>query len=177
MSKLLLAVAVVAMMAGLGDAGAQTYPSRPITMVVPFPAGGGSDLIARTVSERMRVSIKQSIVVENIGGANGSIGIGRLARAAPDGYTFGLGSFSTFVANGALYALPYDLLKDFEPVSLVTTQPYVIVGRKTLPASDLKALIAWLKANPDKASAGTQGLGGSSHISAASFQNATGTRF
>src|SRR5262245_25785845 len=106
-------------------ARAQAYPSRPITMVVPFAAGGGSDLISRIIAERMGGLLKQSIVVENIGGANGSVGIGRLARAVADGHTFGLGSFSTFVANGALYSLPYDLVNDFEPISLIATQPFV----------------------------------------------------
>jgi tripartite-type tricarboxylate transporter receptor subunit TctC len=158
-------------------AGAQAYPSRPITMVVPFPAGGGTDVIGRLLADRIRVPLGQPIIIENVGGASGSIGVGRAARAAPDGYTIALGSWSTFVANGALYALSYDLLNDFNPVSLITTTPYLIVTRKTMPANDLKGLIAWLNANADKATAGTQGVGASSHIGGAFFQKATGTRF
>ena len=156
---------------------AQTYPSRPITMVVPFPAGGGTDIIARALAERMRVSLGRSIVIENVGGGNGSIGAGRVARAAPDGTTIILGTMGSFVMNGALYSLPYNLVDDFEPVTLVTVQPYVVVARKTMPGDDLKGLITWLRANPGKASAGTQGAGGSSQIGGIFFQNATSTRF
>jgi tripartite-type tricarboxylate transporter receptor subunit TctC len=158
-------------------AWAQTYPTRPITMVVPFAAGGGSDVAARILAEHMKASLGQPVIIENVSGANGSIGVGRVARAARDGYTFTLGAWSTFVANGALYTLPYDVQNDFEPISLVTTQPFLIVARKAMPANDLKGLIAWLKANPDKASAGTQGMGGTAHIGGLFFQKATGTRF
>jgi tripartite-type tricarboxylate transporter receptor subunit TctC len=146
-------------------------------MVVPFPAGGGTDVIARIVTERMRTSLGRPIIIENVGGALGTLGVGRVARAAPDGYTLTLGNFNTHVTNGALYALSYDVLNDFEPVTLVTTQPYLIVAKAALPAHDLNGLIAWLRANPNKASASTQGLGGSSQIAGVFFQNVTGTSF
>jgi tripartite-type tricarboxylate transporter receptor subunit TctC len=156
---------------------AQVYPSRPITMVVPFPAGGGADAIGRMLAERMRVFLGQPVVIENVTGANGSIGVGRVARAAGDGYTFTLGSWATFVANGVAYALPYNLLTDFEPIALVTTQPNLVVAKKVMPANDLKGLIAWLKANSDKASAGTNGVGSPQHVAAIYFQSKTDTRF
>ena len=155
---------------------AQTYPTKPITLVVPFPAGGGTDVIARIIAEPMRGSLGQAIIIENVTGANGSIGVGRVARSASDGYTVVIGSWSTHVSNGALYPLQYDLLKDFEPISPITTQPFLIVTRKTFPANELKALVDWLKANPDRAMAGTQGTGGSSHVGAVAFQNRIGTR-
>src|SRR2546423_2872782 len=176
-SFLHLAAGAAALPAVSRIARAQAYPSRPITMVVPFPAGGATDAIARPLAERMRGSLGQPIIIENIGGANGTIGVGRVARAPPDGYTVGIGAWSTHVANGALYALAYDVLNDFAPISPVTSQDYVIVAKKTFPADDLTGLIAWLKANPDKASAATQGVGGTSHISGILFQNVTGTRF
>jgi tripartite-type tricarboxylate transporter receptor subunit TctC len=144
-------------------AKAQTYPSRPITIVVPFAAGGGADAIARTIAERMRASLGQPVIIENVTGANGTIGVGRVARAKADGYTLVIGSWATFVANGAVYALPYDLLKDFVPITLVATQPLLIVAKKSTPADDFKGFIAWLKANPDKASAGTSGVGSPQH--------------
>ena len=158
-------------------ASAQTYPSRPITMIVPFPAGGPSDVIGRLLAERMRASLGQPVITENVPGAAGSIGVGRVARAAPDGYTLSIGQWGTHVANGAIYALPYDVLKDFEPISLISSNPAMIVARKDMPANDLKSLIAWLKANPDKASQGTPGVGGVGHIFGAFFQKVTGTRF
>ena len=156
-------------------AWAQVYPSRPITVVVPFAAGGGTDIVGRILAERMRASLGQTVVIENVSGANGSIGVGRVARAAPDGQTFVLGGWSALVANGALYALPYDLQRDFEPIALIASQPYLIVTRRTLPATDLRGLIEWLKMN--KASAGTQGFGGSGHIAGVFFQKATSTTF
>jgi tripartite-type tricarboxylate transporter receptor subunit TctC len=158
-------------------ASAQVYPSRPITMIVPFPAGGPSDVIGRVVAERLRVSLGQPIIIENVAGAAGSIGVGRVARAAGDGYTLVLGFWGTHVVNGALYALQYDLLNDFEPVSLLVTNPMLIVARKSVPASDLNGLIAWLKANPDKATQGTSGVGSAPHVFGAFLQVATGTRF
>jgi tripartite-type tricarboxylate transporter receptor subunit TctC len=146
-------------------------------MVVGFAAGGGADVIARTIAEPMRVSLGQRVLIENVTGANGSIGVGRVARAAADGYTLSLGSWATFVANGATYALSYNLLSDFEPIALVSSQPLLIVAKKAMPADDLKGLIAWLKHNPDKASAGTSGVGSVQHLGAIDFQNRTGTRF
>ena len=177
MRKLICVAAIAAALASVGVASAQTNPSRPITMVVPFPAGGGTDIIARALAQRMRIPLGRSIVIENVGGGNGSIGAGRVARAAPDGTTIILGTMGSFVMNGALYALPYNLVDDFEPITLVTVQPYMVVARKTMPGDDLKGLIAWLRANPGKASAGTQGAGGSSQIGGVFFQNATSTRF
>lgn len=177
MRKLSLAVAFAALLAGLSGAAAQTYPSRPITIVVAFAAGGSGDTIARILADHMRSQLGQTIVVENIGGAAGSIGVGRVARAAPDGYTISSGNWPTHVLNGAIYSLPYDVLKDFEPISLIATESIVIVGRKDLPANDLKDLIAWLGANPNKASAGTTGPGGVGHVVGVFFQKETGTQF
>ena len=158
-------------------ASAQVYPARPITMVVPFAAGGPSDVIGRIFAERMRASLGQPIIIENVTGAGGSIGTGRVARAAGDGYTLVLGFWGTHVANGALYPLRYDLLNDFEPVSLLVSNPSLILAKKATPADDLKGLVAWLKANPDKASAGNGGVGTPPHVVAAFFQKVTGTRF
>jgi tripartite-type tricarboxylate transporter receptor subunit TctC len=158
-------------------ARAQAYPTRPITMVVGFAAGGPTDVTARIVAERMRASLGQPIIIENVAGAAGSIAGGRVARATPDGYTLSFGQWGTHVVNGALYALSYDVLNDFEPVALISSNPWLIVGKKAMPANDLKGLIAWLKANPEKASQGTAGVGAASHIAGAFFQRETGTRF
>jgi len=133
---------------------AQAYPTRPITMVVPFAPGGGSDMIGRIMINRMRVSLGQPVIIENVSGANGSIAVGRVARAAPDGYTLVIGNWQTHVANGAVYPLQYDLLNDLEPISLITSNPLLIAAKKTMPANYLGALVAWLKANSEKASLG-----------------------
>jgi tripartite-type tricarboxylate transporter receptor subunit TctC len=170
-------LALVIAFAGATLAQAQVYPSRPITMIVPFPAGGPIDATGRIVAEGMRASLGQPVIIENVSGASGSIGTGRVARAEPDGYTFGIGYLGTHVFNGAAFPLPYDLLTDFEPVSLLVSNPLLIVARKTMPANDLPELIAWLKANPGKASQGTSGVGGSSHVAGVFFQKETGTRF
>src|SRR5262245_58580994 len=143
---------------GIG-ARAQGYPSHPITMIVPFPAGGPTDTLGRILSEGMRVSLGQPIVIENVTGAGSTIGVTRAAQAAPDGYTLSLGNWTSFVGSGALYRTSYDLLRDFEPISLLTFAPMLIVGKNALPANDAKELIAWLKANPDKASAASVGAG------------------
>jgi tripartite-type tricarboxylate transporter receptor subunit TctC len=169
--------AVAALPAISRIASAQAYPSRPITMIVPFAAGGPSDVLGRILAERMRASLGQPVIIDNVVGAAGSIGVGRVARAAPDGYTLVVANWSTHVANGALYTLPYDVVKDFEPVALATTNTFVVVARKSVPADDLKGLVAWLKANPNKASAGTAGVGNATHIVGVLFQNVTGTRF
>ena len=158
-------------------ASAQIYPSRPITLVVAFPAGGPADALGRILAEGMRASLGQSVIVENVGGASGSIGTGRAARAAADGYTLSLGSWPTHVINGAVYRLPYDVVNDFDPVSLIATQPLLIVARKTMPASNLKELIEWVKANQDKALQATAGIGGASHVAGVFFQGETGTRY
>jgi len=164
-------------LAGIGQASALDYPVRPITMVVPFPAGGPADTIARILSEGMRASLGQPVIIDNVGGASGTIGVGRVARATPDGYTLSWGYWGTHVANGAIYALTYDVLKDFEPIGLLTNNVEVIVARKANPANDLRGLIAWLKANPGKASWGTQGAGGPSHVGGLLFKSMTGTDF
>jgi tripartite-type tricarboxylate transporter receptor subunit TctC len=178
MRTLLAAVAVAfATMAGIATAMAQAYPSRPITMIVPLAPGGSTDVIARIMAEGMRASLGQPVIVENTTGAGGTIGVGRLARATPDGYTIGIGQWGTNMANGAIYTLQYDLLKDFEPIALIATQPFLIVTRKTMPANDLKELIAWLKANPDKATQGNSGIGTPSHVAGVFLQNAVGAKW
>jgi tripartite-type tricarboxylate transporter receptor subunit TctC len=158
-------------------AWAESYPTRPITVIVPFPAGGPADVIARIIGERMRTTLGQPLVIENVSGAGGSIGVGRVARSAPDGYTLSIGQLNSHVFSGAAYSVRYDLLKDLAPVTLLTTNPQMIVGEKDLPPKDLKELIAWLKANPDKGSYGTPGFGSPSHVWGIHFQNNTGTRF
>lgn len=158
-------------------ASAQAYPTRPITMVVAFGAGGPSDVIGRILAEGMRASLGQPVVVENISGASGTIGVGHVARAEPDGYMFVLGNWATHVLNGPMFALSYDLVKDFEPVALISSDPLIIVARKTLPANNLKEFIAWLKANPDRATQGTTGAGGISTVGGLFFQKETGTHF
>jgi tripartite-type tricarboxylate transporter receptor subunit TctC len=157
-------------------AWAQSYPTRPITIMVPFPPGGATDVIARNLAERMKVSLGQPVIIENVTGAGGTIGTGRVARASPDGYTLDLGHGQTHVTNGAAYALQYDVVNDFEPIALVSTTPLLLLARKTMPADDLKGLIAWLKSNPDKASMGGV-TGGLLHIAGVFFQKQTGTLF
>jgi tripartite-type tricarboxylate transporter receptor subunit TctC len=169
-----LAASAAALPAVSPMALAQAYPSRPITMIVPFAAGGATDVVGRVVAERISVSLGQHIMVENVSGANGSIGTGRAARARPDGYTIDFGGFSTHVLNGSFYSLQYDVLNDFAPISPVATTSFLFLARKTMPARDLSELIAWLKANP-KATAGIQIA--SSHLITALFQKETGTRF
>src|SRR5215813_686379 len=171
-----LAVAGVTL-AAAGMAAAQSFPSRPITLIVPFGAGGPVDTLARVLIEPMRASLGQPLLIENVTGASGTIGVGRAVRAAPDGYTVSIGNWPSHVVNGAIYTLPYDLLNDFEPVARLPSNPYVVVARKDLPAKDLKELIAWLKANPDKATEGTAGPGAGQHVSGVYFQKVTGTRF
>ena len=172
-----LAAGAAALPAVSRTAWAQAYPTRPMTMVVPYSAGGPTDTIARIMAERMRTSIGQIIIVENTTGAAGTIGVGRVARAAPDGYTICIGHWGTHVVNGAIYELQYHVFDDFEPVSLIATNPQLIVARKTVPAKDLKELIAWLKANVATATQGTAGHGSGSHVSGVYFQSITGTKF
>jgi tripartite-type tricarboxylate transporter receptor subunit TctC len=142
-----VAIFALALVGAIAAVQAQPYPSRPITMISPFPPGGSTDVVARIMAERMRTALGQSVVVENVGGAGGSIGVGRVARAAPDGYTIDLGQWDTHVGNGAVYALPYDLQKDFEPIGLLTLNPLLLLARKTIPAQNMTELVAWLKAN------------------------------
>jgi tripartite-type tricarboxylate transporter receptor subunit TctC len=171
-----LAIAA-ALPAASKSATAEAYPSRPITMIVPVPAGGQMDSIARIVAERMRTPLSQPIIVENATGASGTIGVGRVARAPADGYTLLYGAWATQVVNGAVYALPYDLIDDFEPIALTSITPWLIVAKHGVPANDLPAFIDWLKANPDKVSAGTSGAGGPGHIGGVLFQKLSGTHF
>jgi tripartite-type tricarboxylate transporter receptor subunit TctC len=156
---------------------AQDYPARPITMIVPFPAGGATDTVARFLGEKMRAILGQPVVIENVGGAAGSLGVARAVRSAGDGYTLSIGTSTTHMLTGGLYALQFNLLKDLEPVVQIGSEPLLIVGRKSLPADDLKGLIAWLKANPDKASVGIAGVGATGHLTGISFQKETGTKF
>jgi len=157
-----------------GSAASQVYPSRPVTLIVPYAAGGSSDTIARILAEGMRSSLGHPVIIENVVGASGSIGTGRVARAMADGYTVGLGSFATHVVNGAVLSVPYDVLASFEPVSLLPTMPLLIAAKKELPATNLKELITWLKAKPGKALQGTFGIGTSGHLAGILLQNETG---
>ncbi len=170
-----LAGAAVAAPAFSRLATAQAYPVRPITIIVPFPPGGNVDVVGRVLAERMRASLGQPVLVENVSGANGSIGIGRVARAKPDGYTIDLGFLGGHVLNGAFYSLQYDVVNDFEPITPLVAIPYVLFARRTMPANDLRELIAWLKANPDKASAATVTV--SVQLLTVLFQKETGTHF
>jgi tripartite-type tricarboxylate transporter receptor subunit TctC len=170
-------VAALALIAATAAAAAQTFPTRPITIVVPFAAGGPADAMARVMGDRMGRSLGQQIIVEDVAGAGGSVGVGRVVRAAPDGYTVGIGHWSTHVVNGAIYDLPYDLLKDLEPVARLPSNPQFIVSKKSVPARDLKELVAWIKANESRISAGTAGPGSASHVAGVYFQTITGTHF
>jgi tripartite-type tricarboxylate transporter receptor subunit TctC len=167
-----LAAGVAALVAMSHPASAQDYPSRSITLVVPFPPGGSTDVVGRILAERMRPLLSQPVVIENVGGAGGSIGVGRVARAAPDGYTIDIGQWDTHVGS-VIYNLNYDLQKDFEPIGLVSINPQLMVGRKNLPADDLKGLVAWMKANPGKLTFVNQLA--SAQISAIQLQQLTGT--
>jgi tripartite-type tricarboxylate transporter receptor subunit TctC len=176
MRKLLLAVlSLIAW--GIAVATAQTYPSRPITLIVPFPAGGATTTLARILTEHMKNTLGQPIIVENVGGASGSIGTARVARAVPDGHTLSFGNWASHVGSGAMYPLQFDLHTDLEPVAFLANSPLWVVARNTFPARDLNEFIAWLKANPDKASAATVGVGAGSHMCGIYIQNITGTKF
>jgi tripartite-type tricarboxylate transporter receptor subunit TctC len=157
-------------------ASALDYPTRPITVIVPFPAGGPVDALARLLSEPMQASLGQPLVVENVGGAGGSIAAARVARAVPDGYTMILGNWTSFVGTPAVYPVTFDVRKDFAPVALLSSSPLMLIGRKSLPAGNVKELIAWLKANPGKATSGTIGIGSPSQVGAIYFQKLTGTQ-
>ena len=158
------------------DAAAQTYPSRPITIIAPTTAGGPPDTIARLLSEPMRAVLGQPIVVENVTGAGSTLGVGRVARAAPDGYTLSIGHLNSHVFSSLTYPVAYDVVKDFEPIALITIAPMALFGRSGLPGANLKELVVWLKENPDKVSFGSVGLGGPARVWATHFQNAVGTR-
>ena len=174
---LTVTVATLVFLAWADMAAAQNYPTRAMTMIVPFPAGGATDTLARFLAEKMRAVLGQPVIIENVAGAAGSLGVGRAVRSAADGYTLSIGTSTTHMLTGGLYALQFDLLKDLEPVIQIGSEPLLIVGRKSLPADDLKGLIAYLKANPDKASVGIAGVGATGHLTGISFQKETGTRF
>ncbi|MFB9265316.1 tripartite tricarboxylate transporter substrate binding protein BugD [Bradyrhizobium erythrophlei] len=159
-----------------GQVSAETYPSRPITIVVPFSAGGPSDAMARILGERMKQSLGEVLLIENVTGAGGSIGVGRAARSAPDGYTISFGHLGTHVANGAIYKLGYDLVADLEPVVLLPSNPMIIVSKNAVPAKSLKELLDWLKSRPAPPTAGTAGAGSGSHIAGLYFENVSGIK-
>src|SRR4051794_4126927 len=171
MRRLLCAAACVALFAT--GAAAQSYPTRSITVTVPASAGGPTDTIARIVMARVQQTLGQSIIIENVGGASGTIATGKVVRADPDGYSLIIGGVNHFVVNGAVYPLAYNLLNDFEPISMLATGPMLIMSRNTLPAKDLKELIAWLKANPDNVTFGTGGLASPPHINGLSLEAGT----
>ncbi len=177
MMKLLSAAAVAAALTIAPAASAADYPTRPIQMVVPLSVGGSTDIIGRIMADAMGKQLGQTIVVENTSGAGGTIGEGRLAHAAPDGYTIGIGQWGTNMANGAIYKLNYDLVKDFEPIGLIATQPFFIAARKDMPANNLKEFVAWLKANGDKTNEGHSGVGTPSHVAGLLMQKAVGTKW
>jgi tripartite-type tricarboxylate transporter receptor subunit TctC len=176
MTSLVAALAVAASgLAQATGAQAQAYPSRPITIIVPFPAGGPTDTLARILSERMRMSLGQPVVIETVTGAGASIGVARAAQAAPDGYTLSIGNWTSHVGAGAMYPAVHDALLEMQPISLISATPLMIVGKNALPPKDAKELIAWLKANPGQATAATVGAGSGAHICLIYFQDKTGT--
>jgi tripartite-type tricarboxylate transporter receptor subunit TctC len=170
-------IACAVALLGTVKARAQNFPSKPITVIVPFAAGGITDIVARVVSERMKTSLGQPVIVENVGGAGGTIGISRLHRSPADGYTLIVGQWTSHVGGSVMYSMPFDFIEDFQPISLLSIGPLWIIGNKDLPPKDLKELIAWLKANPSRGATGTTGVGGGIHMCMVYFQNNTGTKF
>ena len=162
-------------LAGVARAQAQSFPSRPVTVVVALPAGGAVDALMRVLAEHMKVTLGQTVLVENMGGAGGTLSITRIVRSAPDGYTLGMGTLGQYVISGAVYTLPYDMLADLAPVARLPSVPYWMTARKTLPANNLKEMVDWLKANPDKASASSTGTASMARFCGMAFQKATGT--
>ena len=175
MKQFVFAIGILVM--GITGASGQQFPNRPITIVVPFAAGGPIDTTTRIVAEKMKDTLGQPIVIENVGGAAGSLAAARVAKAAPDGYTLITGLWGTHVANGAIYQLSYDVKDDFAPIGLMSSNPLLIVSSKQLPANTLQELISWLKQNPDKASQGTSGVGSVGHVAGAFFHTKTDTKF
>ena len=175
--KALFASCALAVFAFSTNAAAQTYPAKPITIVVPFSAGGPTDTLARIMSDRMRKTLGQPILIDNTTGAGGSIGVAKVVRAPPDGYMVSIGHWGTHVVNGAYYSLPYNLLTDLEPVAMIASNPQIIISKIAVPAKNLKELIAWIGANQGKVLMGTGGVGGASHMAAIYFQNAIGAKF
>ena len=169
--------AALTMLAMVSTATAQNFPSRPITIIVPFSAGGPSDAMARILAERMKTTLGETVLVENVTGAGGSVGVGRAVRSPPDGYTISFGHLGTHVANGAVYnKLGYDLVTDLEPVALLPSNPMIIVSKNAVPAKSLKEFLEWLKAQPSAPTAGTAGAGSGSHIAGLYFENITGIK-
>ena len=175
MRRMVLA-ALLGTLAFSGPAFSQNFPSRPITIIVPFSAGGPSDAMARILAERMKVTLGETVLVENVTGAGGSVGVGRAVRSPADGYTVSFGHLGTHVANGAIYKLGYDLVTDLEPVALLPSNPMIIVSKKAVPATSLKEFLAWLKAQPAAPTAGTAGAGSGSHIAGLYFENVSGIK-
>jgi len=159
----------------VASAQAQTFPSKPITIIVPFAAGGPSDVLARVIGEKMRATLKETVVIENVTGAAGTIGVTRAVRSPADGYTISFGHLGTHVVNGAIYPLPFDLVEDLDPVTLLGANPMLVVSKTALPAKSLKELIDWVKANQNKATFGTAGVGSGAHFSGVYLQNLIGT--
>ena len=168
--------ALIATLGLAGGASAEKYPSHPITVVVPFSAGGPSDAMMRILGERMKTSLGEAVLIENVTGAGGSIGVGRVVHSAPDGYTIGFGHLGTHVANGAIYKLNYDLVSDLEPVVRLPSNPMIIVSKNAVPAKTLPDLIAWLKSRSQPATAGTAGAGSGAHVAGLAFENAAGVK-
>jgi tripartite-type tricarboxylate transporter receptor subunit TctC len=177
MKMMRLVASVLMALAGVTLAQAQTYPSKPITLIVPFPAGGPTDTIARIMGEHMSKTLGQSILVETVTGAGATIGVGRVVNASPDGYTIGIGNWSSHVGSPALYPVSWNPLNNLEPVARLPVSSLMIVGKESLPANNAKELIAWLKANPDKASAASVGAGSGAHVCGLYFGEKTGTKF
>ena len=176
MKAYLAVCAVAASLAAAAISFAQPWPSRPITIIVPFAPGGPTDTLARLMSEPMRKFLGQTVVVENVTGAGGSIGVGRVARATPDGYTVSIGHWGTHVVNGAYYNLNFDLIRDFAPVAQIATNPQLVMSKNSVPARNMKELTAWIKANQDKVQFATGGVGGASHIAGIYFMNRVGAK-
>src|SRR6516165_1661269 len=168
--------ALIAILACASAARADNFPSHPVTIIVPFAAGGPSDAMARILAERMKRTLGQAVLVENVTGAGGSIGVRRAVHSPPDGYTISFGHLGTHVANGAVYKLKYDLVADLEPVVLLPSNPMIVVSKNAVPASSLKELLAWLKSRPSPATAGTAGAGSGAHIAGVYFENVTGIK-
>lgn len=170
------ALAAALFVASIAHAPAQNFPDRPVTVIVPFSAGGPTDALIRTLADRMRESLGQSVLVENVTGAAGTIGVGRVARAPGDGYTLSFGHWSTHVINGAVYPLNFDLLTDLEPVALLTSYPMLLVSKNAVPAKDLKEFLPWVKSNQDKISVGSIGAGSAAHVAGVYFENIAGVK-
>jgi tripartite-type tricarboxylate transporter receptor subunit TctC len=171
----LFSIALAFLAASIVTAVAETFPSRTITIVVPFPAGGPTDTLGRIIADRMKTALGQSVIIENLTGAAGTVGTSHVARATPDGYTLILGHWQTHVVNGATFALSYDVVNDFAPVALIADCPMWLVGKAALPPKNLAELIVWLKENPGKATAGIGGVGGGADVVGTYFQKSTGT--